>query len=91
MTEGVSWCPVPAYMMKAMTDAIAGIDMATAWFPARINSIDRTWLREIVRYRMKQVRYRHYLISRFLYPPIRSRKGFSHAKNLISFMPPSNS
>ena len=42
MMEGVSWCPVPAYMMKAMTDAIAGIDMATAWFPARINSIDRT-------------------------------------------------
>jgi hypothetical protein len=39
-----------------MTDDSAGIDMVTAMFAARINSIDRTWLREIVRYRMKRVR-----------------------------------
>jgi len=42
MTEGVSWCPVPAYMMNVTTDAIAGIDTAMAMFAARINSIDRT-------------------------------------------------
>jgi hypothetical protein len=41
-TKGVSWCPVPVYTMKATTDAIAGIDIATAMFAARINSIDRT-------------------------------------------------
>ena len=39
-----------------MIDDNAGIDMATAMFAARINSIDRTWLREIVRYRIKRVR-----------------------------------
>jgi hypothetical protein len=39
-----------------MIDASAGIDMATAMLAARINCIDRTWLREIVRYRMKWVR-----------------------------------
>ena len=56
MMEGVSWCPVPAYKRKAMTDDSAGIDMATAMFAARINSIDRTWLMEMVRYRMKRQR-----------------------------------
>jgi hypothetical protein len=39
-----------------MIDDSAGIDIATAMFAARINSIDRTWLRVIVRYRMKRVR-----------------------------------
>jgi hypothetical protein len=55
MTEGVSWCPVPAYTRNATTDDIAGIDMATAMFPARINSIVRTWLRRIVRYSLQLV------------------------------------
>ena len=32
--------------MKATTDAIAGMDMATAMFAARINSIVRTWLKK---------------------------------------------
>ena len=39
MVAGVSWCPVPAYTRKAATDANAGVAMATAIFPARINSI----------------------------------------------------
>jgi hypothetical protein len=55
MTEGVSWCPVPAYTRNATTDDIAGIDMAMAMFPARINSIVRTWLRRIVRYSLQLV------------------------------------
>jgi len=42
MTEAVSWWPVPAYTRKATTDAIAGIDIATAMFPARTSSIVRT-------------------------------------------------
>ncbi len=46
MMEGVSWCPVLAYTRKATTDAIAGVDMATPMFAARINSIDRTLLKE---------------------------------------------
>jgi len=35
--------------------------------------------------------HQSYLISRFLYPAIRRKKGFSQAKNLISFMPPRSS
>lgn len=50
---GVSWCPVPAYTMKATTDAIAGIHMATAMLAARINNIVRTWLEKIVSYDLR--------------------------------------
>jgi hypothetical protein len=41
-TAGVSSCPVLAYTMKATTDAIAGIHIATAMLAARINNIVRT-------------------------------------------------
>ena len=56
---GVSWCPVLAYTMKATTDAIAGIHMATAMLAARINNIVRTWLRKTVSYdlRLKRNEY----------------------------------
>ncbi len=48
VTEGVIWCPEPEYTRKATSDAIAGMDMDTAMFAARIISIDCTWLRENV-------------------------------------------
>ena len=56
MMAGVSWCPVLAYTMKATTDAIAGIHMATAMLAARINNIVRTWLRKIVSYDLRLTR-----------------------------------
>lgn len=69
-TEGVSWCPVPAYTRNVTIDTIVGTDMTTAMFAPRINSINRTWLRKIVRdslYHIERVRCL-ILVPHFLFP-----------------------
>jgi hypothetical protein len=44
MIPGSNGCPVAEYTTKAMTEAKAGVLMATALMPARIRRSDRTYL-----------------------------------------------
>lgn len=88
-------CPVAEYTTNASTLASAGREMATALFAERIISRERMYLDGTVSKWAPSCWTKRdsntYDISLPRSSSIRSKYGFSQAKYLMIFMPPSNS
>ena len=92
MMAGSSLWPEAEYTMNATTDASTGMQSAIALLAERIRINERISLTgKNQPLNLGAKKNTAYDISLFLNPEILSRKGASHAKSLITFMPTNTS